>query len=373
MLRKGSFASQPHHKLSRLKPKSLKSGMWNCRAYVKNADGSISRPSFTAYTRVDAERMAREFEANKARMQNVTNLTVEEAVSRYIDSKRDILSPTTIESYEKLARNQISRIGSVHIRELNGNTLQCWVNDMSHAVSPKTIRNACVPLRAALEQFMPDFWFNVRMPAKTRPVRHIPTDQDVELLIRSAYPNLRNAILLAAVGTLRRGEISAIKFKDISYDLNRISIHADIIYDHGKWVYKPLPKTESSIRIVEFPAEVIALLGHGDPDAYVVPMNPGTITGRFNDLRRELGLQCRFHDLRHYAASVRESLQIPRSYIAEAGGWAVSSHILDDVYTNPLDDRRQVYTDKVNSFFSEKLKGISKTGNKSGNGHRKKA
>lgn len=48
----------------------------------------------------------------------------------------------------------------------------------------------------------------------------------------------------------------------------------------------------------------------------------------------------RFHDLRHYCASIQHALGIPDAYIMQRGGWQ-SDAILKDVYRHTMDDKQQ--------------------------------
>ena len=78
------------------------------------------------------------------------------------------------------------------------------------------------------------------------------------------------------------------------------------------------------------------------------------MTVRFIRLRDSLGLKCRFHDLRHYAASIMHSIGIPDQYIMERGGWS-SDAILKSVYRNVLKDKNNEFTDKTNEYFKNKF------------------
>lgn len=337
------------------KARKLPSGKWRCRAFVKMSDGTIERPSFTADTKAEAERLARQFETEKDRMANVLNLTIYEATERYIESKKGVLSPTTIKGYDVILKNRIVMIKSLTLRQISSADIQQFISNISCKVSAKSVKNTYSLLMAVLAMYVPDKRFRATLPPKEHIVYDLPTDAEVQMLYKHANNNLKKAILLAAICTLRRGEISALRYQDISYDLCRISIHADMIKGiDGKWIYKDHPKTDGSIRIVSAPRELLQCLGTGEPDEYVVKENPQTITGRFCELRDSLGLHCRFHDLRHYSASVRAIIQ-PRAYTAADGGWNPTSTVLDTVYVNPLADKRREYQTKVNNYFVENL------------------
>ena len=153
---------------------------------------------------------------------------------------------------------------------------------------------------------------------------------------------------------MRRGEISALKFSDING--NVLYIHADLVKDKsGEWIYKE-PKTPEIIRYKRVPNEVIELLGCGKPNEYVVKWLPDTITKRFIDLRKKEDVNIRFHDLRHYYASIGAALGIPDFYLAESGGWKQNSKVLKSVYQNKITPISEAFEQKLNEHFSKQLR-----------------
>ena len=88
----------------------------------------------------------------------------------------------------------------------------------------------------------------------------------------------------------------------------------------------------------------------------ICPIALSTITREFDALRDRLGLKCRFHDLRHYYASVLHAIGVPDQYIMEQGGWK-SDFMLKAVYRNTLDDMRAQNNARINSFFSKSANG----------------
>ncbi|MCB7523198.1 tyrosine-type recombinase/integrase [[Clostridium] hylemonae] len=48
----------------------------------------------------------------------------------------------------------------------------------------------------------------------------------------------------------------------------------------------------------------------------------------------------RFHDLRHYSASIQHALGIPDAYIMERGGWETDG-TLKSIYRHTLKDKKK--------------------------------
>ena len=79
----------------------------------------------------------------------------------------------------------------------------------------------------------------------------------------------------------------------------------------------------------------------------LVNLNPNQITHRFAKILKTLNIQSfRFHDLRHYAASMMHALGVPDVYIIQRGGWA-SDTTLKGIYRGVMDDYKEKFTNKV--------------------------
>lgn len=332
-------------------PKKLPSGQWRARGHYKDpVTGKIERPSFTAPTKAEAARMVAEWEAQKTRQTSNRDMTVGDCIEKYISSKESVLSPSTLREYRKAQKMQYKSIENIPLSRLSDVDLQSFVSELSRRLAPKTVRNHYGLLISAVSMFS-DRHYHVTLPTIPPKQYHLPTDDDVTSLLRKASVDLRKCIALAAIGTIRRGEIVALKYRDIDHDNSTILVHADIVQDlSGEWVYKNIPKTAASTRLIPFPPQVIEMLGTGDPDEYVIKHNPSYISAEFHQLRDKLGLECRFHDLRHYAASVMHALGIPDQYIMERGGWS-SDKVLKSVYRNTISDRAAQFADVANNHF----------------------
>lgn len=336
-------------------PKKLASGKWRARGYFKDpVTGNVERPSFTAPSKSEAARLVAEWEAKKERLNTPSDMTVNECLERYISVKESVLSVSTIRGYRKMQRNHYSDIGTKQLKYLTDEDMQRFVSGMSTDHSSKSVRNAYSLLSSALSMFS-DRKYHVSLPARQEPVRHIPTDADIKNLIASASPEMTIAISLAAAGTIREGEISALTFGDINRETNTIHVHAGMVQnDDGEWIIKPSPKTSTSDRYIPFSPRIIELLGDGEPDERIIPKTPTAIGHAFAKLRDSLGLRCRFHDLRHYAASIMHALGVPDQYIMERGGWK-SDTVLKSVYRNSLSDQSKKFADATNSHFDALL------------------
>ena len=112
--------------------------------------------------------------------------------------------------------------------------------------------------------------------------------------------------------------------------------------------------TASSVRFVPLPESVMKMIGTGDPDELIYKQRPTTTNHNFARLRDKLGLKCRFHDLRHYSASILHAIGVPDQYIMERGGWR-SDNVLKAVYRNTLSEQSVKFARISNEHFGTLL------------------
>ena len=83
---------------------------------------------------------------------------------------------------------------------------------------------------------------------------------------------------------------------------------------------------------------------------------PDTISKEFIDIRNALGLKCRFHDLRHYNASIMLALNVPDKYAMKRMGYSTPA-TLKKVYQHTMQDKEKEVTSTINSQMSSLFSG----------------
>ena len=327
------------------KAKKLPSGNWRCQVYVGKVNGKNKYESVTAPTKKEAEYLAGEL-AYKYKKQNNNDLTLGEAYDKYIESKSNVLSPNTVREYKRSRKHDLQELMDIKISHLTQEAVQKAINEYTLNHSPKSVRNVHGLLSAVLSVYAPEFKLHTTLPQKEHYDRQIPTEDDVEKLLKiAAGTKYEVPILLAALGSLRRGEISALKPEDVTD--KGIWVKKAIAYDEDYKEVVKAPKSFKRYRFVEMPEYVIAKLREWDFD-----ISPNTITKGFARLVKKSGIpHCRFHDLRHFHASVAHALGIPDKYIMERGGWS-SAQVLQDVYQHTMRDKEKEFADKINDHFN---------------------
>lgn len=337
--------------MARKKKNELPSGNIRIQVYdYTDLDGKKHYKSFTAPTKKQAQMLAADWKANKDREQP-ENLKIYDAIGKYMDLKSGVLSPSTLRGYTTIRENYFrGEFGRRKLEDLTNQIIQLWISDLSKKVSPKTVRNAYGLLVPTLEMFHPDFKLKVTLPAKKRPDLYCPSDEDVKkLLDHIKGTELEIAVLLAAFGPLRRGEICALTDKDIHG--NVIEVNKSMVQGPDKLWYTKQPKTYGSYRQVEMPEMVIRKMD--GIQGRIIKATPAQITNRFMRAINATKLpHFRFHDLRHYSASIMHAIGVPDEYILQRGGWA-TDNVMKSVYRDVIDLESVKQNRKIIKHFEE--------------------
>ena len=346
------------------KAKKLPSGSWRCQVvdhyeYTYDDKGkkhrkavkvSITVADPTPAGRRECERQAAVYASERERISR-NDLTVKEAIRAYIDLKSGIFSPTTYHLYEGYLNTSFSDIEDIRIAKLSQENVQRWMNQFSADHSPRTCRNVHGLLTAALSIYQPQLRLRTDLPKVQKPQLYTPTDEDIRKLLKYIEGReLEKAVLLAAFGTLRRGEICALTDKDISGCSITVNKAMKLDSD-GKTFCIREPKTPSSCRTVVYPEEVIRKFDgiHGR----LVDLNPTQISHQFYHATKGAGIpHFRFHDLRAYSISIGHAIGIPDVYLQHRGGWS-TPYAMQQFYKRTISSEEEKFTQQINSHFSE--------------------
>lgn len=345
--------------------KKLPSGSWRCRVFshfetlIDPQTGKEEKKrvykSFTSDVpgpkgKRLAEQAAAQWAAEKENATATQNLTLGEAIDRYISARESILSPRTITDYKRIRKKDMPELMAAKIPTLTQEQIQNSINLFAMNHSPKTVRNDHGLIAAVLAVYRPNFALKTDLPKKVRPDIYVPTDEDVKRLMECAKGTaLEIPILLAAFGPMRRGEIGALTSDDISGNVVHVRKNMVITSDR-EWIIKS-PKSYAGDRYIDFPDFVIEKLQ--GKTGRIVSLNPDQITRKFHELLVRNKMESfRFHDLRHYSASIQHALGIPDAYIMKRGGWG-NDGTLKEVYRHAMSDKTSAMDDLANKHFSE--------------------
>lgn len=339
-----------------MRAKKLPSGSWRCLVYLGTVDGkrkykSVTVDDPTPAGRRKCEKMASDLAAQRERTAQLC--TVDDAIGEYIEIKEKTLSPSTITAYKAYRKSCYIFIGNFEIMYLSDKIVQDWIDGLAKIKSPKTVKNAYGLFKSACKR--KNVSFNVSLPDRKEPDLYTPTDGEIKKLLKEIKgTELEKAVMLAAFGTLRRGEICALTYGDIKG--NVVEVNKALAWNGSEYVLKA-PKTLSSNRSVTLPKEVIKVLTDDSRKVsdHVVSLHPHQVSMQFYRTLKRLKMHpFRFHDLRAYAVSIRHAMGIPDQYIMADGGYA-TDYVMKRVYRRAMEDKRKAYSEKTNEHFSNLL------------------
>lgn len=299
-----------------------------------------------------AEAMAAQFAATREKRNlPASHLTFGEALDRYIEERSQILSPASIRKYRSMQRNCMKPLENYRMREITQDIIQAEINAASLKLAPKTIRDMNGLITAVMNRYCPDIRLQIVLPKKLRADIYVPTEKEIKRLLQEISGTIMEVpVLLAAFGAMRRGEICALNNET---DLTGNTFHISrtmVLNDKSEWIVKA-PKSYAGDRYVTVPGfaadKFRALPGN------TVGLTPNDITNRFKTILKRAGLpHFRFHDLRHYNASIQHALGIPDAYIMQSGGWGNDS-VLKEVYRHALPEVQKKMENKALKYFEK--------------------
>lgn len=354
------------------KAKKLPSGSWRCLAYShtekiidpetgkekrKRIYESFTSDDPTPKGRKAAEAAASLFQFNREKILAERNakkeskpITLGDAYDKYIESKSGSLSPRTIREYKLARKHDYQTLMDKDINDITQADIDQETAADAKYLSPKTVRNRHGLLSAVLKKYRPDFVLKTNLPKKVRPKIYVPSEDELKKILKQVEDtDMEIPVLLAAFGPMRRSEICALDSNHVSANIVHVEF-AMVLDEKGEWVIKP-PKSFAGDRYINFPDFVAEKLA--GKNGRIVNLNPTNITDRFSHALEMAGIRhFRFHDLRHYSASIQHALGIPDAYIMQRGGWG-SDAVLKEVYRHVLEEKNAEMNQKANDHFSE--------------------
>lgn len=335
--------------------KQLPSGSWRVRVY----DSALKKQvSFTSTLegragKAEAEKMAAEYLLNQ-RQKKETGPTIVECFDRYIESKSNILSPSTLCLYHQIYK-YISEIHDYSITDITSEDIQKTINNLSARLSAKTINTIISVVMSVLKVYAPDRRFNVSGPPVHKKQKTILSAEEVLKAIVGT--DIELPCLLAMWCSFRKSEVRGIKKSDVKDGvlyINKVKIEVS-----GQDIEKNVTKTYESTRSIALPKIILDLIDQLPEDQeYITTLSAHDLWWKLDAALKKHNLpHMSFHDLRHLNASVMALLQIPDKYAMERGGWSTDA-VMKQIYQHTFTDERKAADKKIDNYFNSVYKKV---------------
>ena len=336
--------------------KKLPSGNWRVLLYVgTDANNKRQYKSFTASTKRGAEMAAAEYATEMPSTGGGAEMTLGDAMDKYIALKTNILSPSTIRGYKTIRKTHLQKLMAVKLAKITKEIAQAEFNILAATASPKTVRNVNGLFIATLKMFMPGRQMQITMPQKEKPSVRIPTRAEVEKIYQYVKgSDMEIPFLLASQCGLRLSEVCALTYDNIGD--GEITINKAVVRNEDNvYVYKA-PKSYAGYRIVHCSRALTDKLKQAcGADGRVVSVSYPKISDRWPFILQQLSIpHFRFHDLRHYYASEGLLLGVPPKYMAELMGHS-STDMIDKVYQHTFSEQKQQFSQALADKTSDLL------------------
>ena len=346
------------------KVEKLPSGNYRIRVYDKTTG---SRKSFTASSKAEVKLLAAEWENGIKEKAKPKDFTLDEAVTEYIKSKENILSPSSIRGYEVIRKNALGALAKIKICVITEMDLQKWVNSNAAKYKPKTVKSQFGLVTATLRQNKIQLDFNtILLPDILPQEPKIPTEQEIGIILRIVEgTSVELPVTIAVTTGMRQSEIAALRWSD--YDGALLYVHsAKVPGKDNKYVLKDTTKSKASTRSVEVDSVLKHRLDRAEHKSeFISPMLPSSVLRKFQQLCDKNGLpHFTMHGQRHGNASMMLAQGVPDKYAMERLGQS-SPNMIKNVYQHLYDEKKKeiskTMSDKFSAILDTKLDADSKT------------
>jgi integrase len=363
------------------KVRDVKTGKW----------GQVTK-TFDTRREADAWRRQRLNEYDGA-VSEARSMTVADLLDEWFDFANEGWSPTTRRNSTYILKVLKENFGPIPLVKFRGRDIDRWiVNQRRAGQAPATIIRRVGVLRLALRQGIKWGYINrdpivdATLPKQKRTEITPPTAEELAVLLVACDNHttigadgeegldLGLFVHLAAATGARRGELCALRWSDVDFENETLTIRSAVV-DDGNIIVKET-KT-GSVRTMKIDPHTMTrlrsarrrwrkeLLESGEPreNGYIfspirtgeIPARPDYFTLAFSRIRRRVGLDhVRLHDLRHFHATLLLSEGVDLATVAQRLGHAGGGRTTIQIYAHAT----QVNDERSASIVGERLRSL---------------
>lgn len=316
-------------------------GRWEGRVPVPRIPGQKTKPPKSVYANSedDCWRQVHKlmYLIDSGNFADSGKLTVEKYLERWLEVYRQRLAESTQQSYKNYVHNHMMPyFGSMKLKELKPFYIEEFYNsERKKKYSEKTILQEHRILSVAMQDAEKNELINknpcrlVKAPTPAEKEITVPEMDLFFAMVKAAAGTEHELpILLAGFCGLRREEVFGLTWNDIDFNKGTLTIRQVVTTKAKNQLDIKAPKTKLSARTIGIPQEVLEILTTLKSVGYVASRDgaikhPGNYSKRFKSfLEREEFPHMRFHDLRHFHATLLLEAEVPLKLVQARMGHA---------------------------------------------------
>ena len=301
--------------------------------------------------------------------------------------KKDYIKESTYANYSNNIFNHIiPKLGNYYLNELNHRIIQDFLLELSKngrkdnngGLAEKTIKDITIIVKGSIKKGINEdkikhieLTFNYPKDNKENKL-YVLTKREQNKITNYVLENINSrniGLLISLYSGIRIGELCALRWEDVDFKKNCLTINKTIqrvyIKDKDKNISKVIittPKTKNANREIPINKDFLEILKKvkSDKKHYVLTGNekyiePRTYRKYFNKVLDELKIKhFNFHSLRHTFATNCISLGVDYKTVSELLGHA-NVNITLNLYVHPRYSQKKKCIDLVCKVFQEKV------------------
>ena len=301
--------------------------------------------------------------------------------------KKDYIKESTYANYSNNIFNHIiPKLGNYYLNELNHKVIQDFLLELSKngrkdnngGLAEKTIKDITIIIKGSIKKGINEdkikhieLTFNYPKDNKENKL-YVLTKREQNKITNYVLENINSrniGLLISLYSGIRIGELCALRWEDVDFKKNCLTINKTIqrvyIKDKDKNISKVIittPKTKNANREIPINKDFLEILKKvkSDKKYYILTGNekyiePRTYRKYFNKILDELRIKhFNFHSLRHTFATNCISLGVDYKTVSELLGHA-NVNITLNLYVHPRYSQKKKCIDLVCKVFQEKV------------------
>ena len=301
--------------------------------------------------------------------------------------KKDYIKESTYANYSNNIFNHIiPKLGNYYLNELNHKVIQDFLLELSKngrkdntgGLAEKTIKDITIIIKGSIKKGINEdkikhieLTFNYPKDNKENKL-YVLTKREQNKITNYVLENINSrniGLLISLYSGIRIGELCALRWEDVDFKKNCLTINKTIqrvyIKDKDKNISKIIittPKTKNANREIPINKDFLEILKKvkSEKKNYILTGNekyiePRTYRKYFNKILDELKIKhFNFHSLRHTFATNCISLGVDYKTVSELLGHA-NVNITLNLYVHPRYSQKKKCIDLVCKVFQEKV------------------